>query len=165
VVGVCARMASPKTAAVALVNRASPSSPSFPRSGLGAGEVVEVRRAWISVSAPPAGLGGEERSRWRSAFPFGCWWVWWSSSSTFQLRPALVARGAASGGGAGLVVVDLGGAVPAGRWVVAGGGCCGRACSATLGSVLQRRTAPAAIYMLWRHLLPGGKRYGGAAVA
>ena len=54
-------LASPKTVAVALEFGASSSSPSFPRSGLRAGEVVEVRRAWICVSASPAGLGGEGR--------------------------------------------------------------------------------------------------------
>jgi hypothetical protein len=164
VLGVCAQMASPKTAAVALVYRASSSSPSFPRSGLGAGEVVEVRRAWIFVSASPAGLGGEGRSGWRSASLFGGRWFWFSSS-TLQLRPAVVARGAASGDGVGLVVVVLGGGAPAGRWVVAGSGCCGRARSARLGSVLQRRTTSAAIYKLWRRRVPGGTRYSGTAVA
>jgi hypothetical protein len=143
------------------------SFPSFPRSSFVfvAGEVVKVLcRGRLSAFPPPAGRGGEE-------------WKWWSfvfrfvgggagvPSSTFQLRPAMVARGAASGGGVGLVVVDLGGAASAGRRVVAGSGCCGRARSARLGSVLQRWTAPAAIYELWRRLLPGGKRYGGAAVA
>jgi hypothetical protein len=141
------------------------SSPSFPRSGLGAGEVVEVRRAWFCASASPAGLGGEGRSGWRSASMFAGRWFWWVSSSTLQLWPALVARGAAFGGGEGSVVVDLGGASPAGRRVVAGSVCCGRVRLATLGSVLQRRTAPAAFYKVGRRLLPGGEGYGGGAVA
>ena len=69
-----------------------------------------------------------------------------------------------SGGGEGFVVVVLGGASPAGRRVVAGSGCGGRVRSATLGSVLQRRTDAAAFYKVGR-LLPGGEWYGGGAVA
>ena len=118
-------------------------------------QVMFVR--WIFFCASLAGRGGEGRSRWWSAVRF--WWCgwWWSSYPSSLFRPALVARGARSRGGAGFVVVDLGGAASAGRRVVAGSGCCGRVRSATLGSVLLRRTAPAAIYELWRRLLPGGK--------
>ena len=152
-----------ETAAMASVVWVS-SSPSCPRSGL-AGEVVEVLcRAWNCAFASPAGRGGEERSGWRLLFRFGCRWFRWCSSSTFMLQPALVARGAASGGGVGFVVVDLGGAASAGCWAVPGCGCCGRARSACFGSVARRRTALAALYMLWRRLLSGGKRYGGVAV-
>ena len=76
------------------------------------------------------------------------------------LRTAVVAGGAAAGGGWWLMLVVLGGAEAAGRWVEAGSGCCGRARSSRLGFVAWRRTASAAIYNVWRRLLPGGSRYG-----
>ena len=162
-VGVCVARVGIETVAMAAVVELL-SSPSVPRSGVVAGEVVEVvRQVSSSCSVPLAVRGGEGRIGWAVLICFCCCWLWWSSS--WLLRPAVEAWGAALGGGAGLVVVDLGGAASAGRRVVAGSGCCGRARSARLGSVLLRRTAPAAIYELWRRLLPGGKRYGGAAVA
>ena len=67
--------------------------------------------------------------------------------------------------GGGAVVVDLGGAEPAGCLAEAGSRCRGRTHSTSLGSVAVRRTASATIYMLERRSLPGGWRYGGAAVA
>ena len=107
-VGVCARLASPKTAAVAPVDRAS-SSPSFPRSGLGAGEVVEccVGPSPLSVLLWPA-VAARGEADGGGCVRFWCWWFGWLPSSTLLLWPALVARGAAAGRGEALVVVVLG---------------------------------------------------------
>ena len=77
----------------------------------------------------------------------------------------MVDRGAAPGGGAVLVMVDLGGAVTAGSLAEAGSGGRGRTRSSSFGSVAGRRTASATFYMLERCPLPGGWWYGGAVVA
>ena len=78
---------------------------------------------------------------------------------------AMVDKGATSGGGAMVVMVDLGDAATAGSLVEAGCGCRGRTRSSSFGSVAGRRTASATFYMLERLPLPGGWWYGGAAVA
>jgi hypothetical protein len=152
-------MASPKTAAVASVYRAS-SSPSFPRSSGDAGEAVEVVRPVSSVLASLAGRGGEGRSWWLVVIRFWCLWWRWFSSSACLLWLAVAAWGAAAGGSWVQVVVGPGGASSAGRWAVLGRWCCGRARSSRLGSVARRRTALAAIYDMWRCSFPGGSRYG-----
>ena len=140
------------------------SSPSVPRSGVLAGEAVEVvRQVASSCSVPLAVRGGEGRSGWAVLICFCCCWLWWSS--WWLLWPAVEAWGAAPGGGAGVVVVDLGGAAPAGSLVEAGSEGRGRTRSTSFGSVAARRTASATFYMLERLPLPGGWRYGGGAVA
>jgi hypothetical protein len=156
-------MASPKTAAVASVHRAS-SSPSFPRSSGDAGEAVEVVRPVSSVLASLAGRGGEERS-WRLVvIRFWCFWWSWSPSSASLLRPAVVATG-----------------VGVWSWLGAGGGWPGRqrvgwlfggsgeqalwSCSfIVLGFRRAAADGSAVFYKVWRRFLPGGRRYGNSGV-
>jgi hypothetical protein len=162
-VGVCVARVGIETVAMAAVVELL-SSPSVPRSGVLAGEAVEVvRQVTSSFSGPLAVRGGEGRSGWAVLICFCCCCLWWSSS--WLLRPAVEAWGAAPGGGAGVVVVDLGGAEPAGCLADAGSSCRGRTRSSSFGSVAWRRTASATFYMLERRPLPGGWRYGGVAVA
>ena len=115
--------------------------------------------AWISVRGPPAGRGGEGRSGWCSAFLF----VVGDAGGLLLrclLRPAEVARGAASGGA--VLVADLGGAASAGSAVELGSMRCGRVPSTSPDSVAWRRMEVAAVYNAWWRLLPGGWRYGDA---
>ena len=139
------------------------SFPSLVRPGdFVVGEVVKAFcRVSSSFSGSLAGRGGGGRRSWSCSTRFcWCWWRW--LSSTVLLRPALVARGAASGGGQVLVVAGLGAAVSDGSWAVLGRRRCGRARSVRQGSVeqLRRRTTVAVIYKAWRRSLSGGKRYG-----
>ena len=118
------------------------SSPSFPRSGVLAGEAVEVvRQGASSCSIPLAVRGGEGRSGWTVLLCFCCCRWWWSSWCLFCL--AVEAKGAASGVGSGAVVVDLGDAPPAGRLADAGREGRGRTRSSSFSSVAARRTASA----------------------
>ena len=80
--------------------------------------------------------------------------------SSCLLRPAEVARGAASGGA--VLVADLGGAASAGSWVELGSLRSGRVPSTSPDSVARRWMDVAAVYNVWWRLLPGGKRYGDA---
>ena len=77
-----------------------------------------------------------------------------------SLRPAVVARGAAAGGGLVLVRVVLGVAEPAG--CLGGGGKMLLWSSAFIEARFRRlrRTASATVYKAWWWLLPGGWRYG-----
>ena len=142
------------------------SSPSVPRPGGDAGEVVEVlRRARSSFFASLAGRGGEGRSGWSAAFRFWWWCGWWCSSLVFLLWPASVARGAVSAEDPVMLAVGLGVAASAGSWVVRGSLCCGRVRSSSPDSVAWRRMDAAAFYNAWWRLFPGGKRCGDGVVA
>ena len=100
----CALAALSKTEAMAAVCWAR-CSPFFPRSGLVAGEVVELfRQIFFFFLVPLAGRGGEGRSWWSMEICFWFWWCRWSPLE-FLLRPALVARGVESGGGLLLALV------------------------------------------------------------
>ena len=135
------------------------SSPSS-RSGSSPGRLWSFCRARSSVCAPLAGRGGEGRSSGWLPSPFWCRWCWWSSSSTFELWPALVVRGAASGVGVVVVVVGLGGGASAGSLVELGCEHRGRVRSMSLSFVARRRTTLAASTSSWRCFLSGGWRYG-----
>ena len=124
------------------------SFPSYRRSGVVcvAGEVVKVlRRASFSAFAPSAGRGGEGGSGRSLAIPFCVRWCRWPLVVS-QLRPAVVARGAASGGRWWSVVAGLVGVPSAGRGVVRWEWCRDRARSSRQGAVAQRRTSFAVFF-------------------
>ena len=118
-----------------------------------------LRVVLYSIFASPAGRGGEGRRWWLWAICFWWWFCRWSSSSATLLRPALVARGAASAGVWAMRLVGLDGVASAGSWVELGRGCRGRVRSATSYSVARRRMTLAAVFYMWWLLFAGGWWY------
>ena len=138
------------------------SSPSVPRPGGDAGEVVEVfvGRLLPSLLLWPAEVARREvDGRRRSGFGDG-------AAGGVPLRsllwPASVARGVGAAGGLVVLVVGLGGASSAGSWVVLGSSCRGRIRSSSSDSVARRRMDVAAFYNVGWRLFPGGRWYGDA---
>ena len=78
------------------------------------------------------------------------------------LRPAVVARGAATAGAWVTRMVDLGVAASAGSWVELRSLCFGRGRSSIPDSGAERRMDVAVVYNVWWHFLLGGRWYGGS---